>query len=169
MLYRVVRAAQGALEAEPVVCGLALGGAVVARDDGARVEVLGRHGLAEDGHVVVAELGVHVDAALAAEGALVRRLHVLVETRLVDAVAALHEDDRLGRVEEVVAADGTVAVDRPLDALVPAGQRDARHAFLPLLVADPTARVLGTRLTLQWKKSLPRPCPTRHSPQSLQW
>jgi hypothetical protein len=113
-----------------VIGRLALGAAVVTRNDGPRVAVLDRHRLRQDRHIIIPELILHVHAALAAERAFIRRLHVLVEAVLVYAVAALHEDDGLRRVEHVVAADGAVAVRRPLDALVRARHGYTRHAFL---------------------------------------
>lgn len=93
MLGRVVRVADGALEPEPVVLDGALCQAVVARDDGPRVPELGRHRLVLDGDVEVAELRLHVEEALCADGAPIRHLPVRVVARLVDAVAAAHEDD----------------------------------------------------------------------------
>ena len=55
---------------------------------------------------------------------------MLVEAVTVDAVAALHEDDGTGRVEHVLATDGAITVDGPLDALVTAGHGNACHTFL---------------------------------------
>lgn len=133
-----------------MVCRLALGATVIARDDGASVAVLARHGLGQDRVGPVVELRLHVDAALVADGAPVRRLHVGVEAAPVDAVAAPHKDDRLGRREEIVPADGAVAIDRPLDALVAALDRDACLAFLavekvlPEADADPAQAAVVT-------------------------
>lgn len=128
-MRRVVRVANSALEAEPMVRGLALGRAVVARDDGASVAVFGRHGLGQDGEVKVAELGLHIDTGLVAQRALVRSLLVLLQAMPVDRVATFHADNRFRRVEEILTADGTVAIFGPLDALVVGGGHgDASHA-----------------------------------------
>lgn len=115
-----------------MIRSLAFGGTIVAGDNGARVAILGWHRLGEDGHVVGAELGVHVDAGFVAEGAFVRGLGMLLKAAAVDAVTALHEDDGARGVEHVFAADGTVAVDRAFDAFVAGehGDGDAGHAFL---------------------------------------
>ena len=49
---------------------------------------------------------------------------MLVVTEMVDAVAATHEDDGLGRGEHVFAADGAVAVCGAFDAAVGVSDRD---------------------------------------------
>lgn len=126
----VVRVAKRALQPEPVVSSLTFGATVVARDDGTGVDIFWRHGLRENGKVKVPELSLHVDAALTADGASIRGLHVHLEAAFVDTVTALHEYDSLHRVEEVISANGAVAVYGPLDALVFASHGDASHTFL---------------------------------------
>lgn len=91
---------------------------VVTIDPGVGVVELRRHGLALDGAVKMAKLHFHVDDAAAADGAAVGSFHVLVVAKVVDAVPAAHEDDRLGGGEHIFAADGTVAVGGTLDAAV---------------------------------------------------
>ena len=82
--------------------------------------------------IQLAELSLHLGHALVADGAFVRRLHMLGEAFAVDAVSAGHEADRLWRREHVVAANRTVAVGRPLNTLVVLfhGDGNAGTAFL---------------------------------------
>ncbi len=88
----------------------ALGATIVAVHQGLSIAESCRHGLAVDGAIQVAERSLHVYHALAAQGTAVRALHVFVVAFVMDAVSARHEDHRLGRVEHVFAADGTIAV-----------------------------------------------------------
>lgn len=92
-----------------MVIGDGFGGAVVAVDVCSCVSVLVWHGLGLDLAVEVAELGFHVHDALAADRALVRGFAPFLETGVVDAVPASHEDDGAGGGEEILAADRTVA------------------------------------------------------------
>lgn len=64
---RVVGIAHGTFEAKPVVCRLALGTAIVAGYDGTGVSILDRHGLGQDGNVIVPELVFHIYTALVAD------------------------------------------------------------------------------------------------------
>lgn len=109
MLLGVVGFAPLAFEAKPVVLGGAFDGAVVAVDIGSCVAVFFRHGLRVDLAVQTAELRLHVHHALAAHGAFVGGAAPVFEARVVDAVAAAHEDYGSRRGKEVVAADWAVA------------------------------------------------------------
>ena len=59
------------------------------------------------------------------------------------------------------------SVDRSMHRCVSrmATDKQAEHVYLNQHDAQNTRR----GLTLQWKKSLPSPCPTRQIPQSSQW
>jgi hypothetical protein len=75
------------------------------------------------------------------------------------------------RIEHVLVADRAVAVGGAFNALVLVQARngDASHAFLVIISGTfPGVEGIPILLTLQWKKSLPSPWPTLHSPQSGQ-
>jgi len=57
---------------------------------------------------------------------------VVLEAVFVNAVTTLHEDNRLGRAEHVIATDGAVTVNGPLNTLVFARHGDTCHAFLAM-------------------------------------
>lgn len=129
----VVRVARGALVAEPVVGDGGFCAAVVALDDGAGVEELLGHGLRFDGEGQLLPLEFHVDGGFLARRTLVGGFHVLVVAFFMEVVAAGHGDDSRGRVEEVLAADGAVAVGGALDTFV-RGRKGDGYAHVAVLV-----------------------------------
>ena len=109
------------------------------------------HGLRLDGQVEVAELRFHIDDALVAYGAFVGRLDVLPVAVAVHCVAALHDAHGLGRAVEILATNGTIAVQRPFDAPVVHLEADgqASAAFLRRMLAPEPWGTLGDARTLQ--------------------
>ena len=91
----VVRVAYPAFETEPVVVGCALCRAIVAEHDSLGILIFIGHGLIPDGYINVPELCLHVDNALAADGALVRPLEVFVVALLMYAMSTCHENNGL--------------------------------------------------------------------------
>lgn len=125
-----------ASQTTPMVSGGRLGLAVVAQDDGARVGILFGHRLLLEMLIESAEHTFHVLDTLVADGALVRPLDVLGTAVVVDHVPTLHGDDLLVRRENVLAADGAVAVHDTFSAAVRLLLIDgnARAAFLITLL-----------------------------------
>lgn len=112
----------------------ALSRAIIAKNDSLRVAELRGHWLCLNRKIEITKLYLHIDDTLVADGTLVRRMHIIVETFPMNAVTAFHEYNRLGRGEHVLATDGTIAICRSFKALVVvhSGYRDAGHASLPM-------------------------------------
>lgn len=71
-----------------------------------------------DSDIQISKLSLHVGKTLVTNRAFVGHLHVLFVAFLVDTMAARHKNHGSWRCEEVLATDRTVAVCRPLDALM---------------------------------------------------
>lgn len=149
----------------------AFSGAIIAKNHGLCVPKLDRHGLSHDEHVEIAKLCLHICEALVADGAFIRDSNVFVIAPLMYAVTACHENDGFGRGEHIFATDRTVAICRSFDTFVGAFDRcwDTCAAGLAIYKSVTTPGLPGQiELTLQWKKSLPKPSPRLQIPQSLQ-
>ena len=99
--------------------------AVVAADDGFGILVFVGHWLAGDVAVETAELTFHVDYAPGADGTFVGASAPFFEACFMDAVAAAHEDDGVGRSEHVLTTNRTVAFCALFDAAVCLSDVDA--------------------------------------------
>lgn len=80
--------------------------------------VFWRHALALEEPVDVSVVGSHVPQGLEACGALVRSPGMLLVTIVVNGVATPHEDDRSGRGEHKLVADGAIGLEIPLNTSV---------------------------------------------------
>ena len=135
-----------------------------------RVLEFWRHRLCLNRSVQVSELPLHIDNASAANRTFVRTFHVFTIAFMMNTVTAPHEYYSLRRREHVLATYRAVAISRTFDTAVSVSYR-YRHAHKTCLVYSSVRRRLlyTSGLTLQWKKSFPRPWPIRQIPQSLQW
>lgn len=93
-----------------------LGGAVIARDPCLGTLKFDGHWLGLDGLLETGELHVHIDDGATAKRTFIGGRNMLPVTRMVDTVAATHKDHRLWRIEEIIAADWTIAIGCPFNA-----------------------------------------------------
>lgn len=73
--------------------------------------VFGRHRFGEQKLVNLLKVGVHICERAHTKRALIATNGVLVKTKTVHGVATSHEDDGLGRGEEIAATDRAVCME----------------------------------------------------------
>lgn len=127
-----------------------------------------RHWLAFNSTIEISELGFHIHDSLAANRTSVGGFRVLQVAFLVYTVPAPHKDHRIRRREHVVTTNRAVTLRGIFDTSMSFlnGYRDAYTAGLHQRQETCQHTHHSNSITLQWTKSFPSPCPTRHMPQS---
>lgn len=143
--------------------------AVIAVDEGLSVPELDWHRLTFDSTIQISKTGLHIRYTLAADRTSIRCFRILRVALVVYAMSTSHEHHGMGGGKHVIPTNRTVTLGGAFNTSMRVlnGDGDAHAASLILNQKVPTYD--GSRLTLQWKKSFPNPCPIRQIPQSSQW